>query len=690
MYTPWWQRLSKPTLEERFELRKFKLGGPVKRYGFKYGGSWADWKTNYEDQMTFEQYLQDNDIVKKPHFLDKKAKGGKVKPQRRLKAAAFLLAPALLPYAATFLGAVGVTAAWNSPTGLALQRKIQNYFEDKPEEVPKFKEYLKTQGVPIDKELTNWSQSFADADDQTFKTVTETPAGTWIGPDAGQIEKEKEKIKERLKPGETKPIDQGAITTGSPPPEIKKWEPPVSGGKIDIPLTTGGSEIPETKLEDLIFTMSKSGKEYRDQTKENMDSETVTEIEEIVKDYREKKTKPDKTQPTMKSYEKQELITMVLEKYKENEGVYPTGSQLKVLIPQMSDLSKQIQDMKVELPGASANYDRMDPTYIKTMESNAQTRANEGNTISIFGKKNFYPKEITLADGSVVDGEKFFIDNLVKRTEMGPNRKDTQAVTLTDKKLAELFNTNIRKIEKATKNLREDANFTADYPPKRDPNYARLQTEKIIKEAREYLKPSELKNVIDQENQIWELNTAFKNGTLKITDYPNLVIAINTTLDKETGILDHSIKKTNKEMTERAMKPTGLFNVSHTVPKTSKQKNIEYLRYRNLSDYKTNQGLFKSMDAYVKNQIDKPDYEERLADFDRYMKKMGLRVKIGNRFFGLDEKMFDSNTGEHTGMNRTLKYYGLPEFKNGVPLKKQKMAEGGLSGVDQYLMNRYR
>ena len=75
MYTPWWQRLSKPTLEERFELRKFKSGGPVKRYGFKYGGSWADWKTNYEDQMTFEEYLQDDSIVKKPHFLDRKAEG---------------------------------------------------------------------------------------------------------------------------------------------------------------------------------------------------------------------------------------------------------------------------------------------------------------------------------------------------------------------------------------------------------------------------------------------------------------------------------------------------------------------------------------------------------------------------------------------------------------------------------------
>ena len=39
------------------------------RPGFKYGGSWADWQTNYSDQMTFEEYLQDDNIVKKPHFL---------------------------------------------------------------------------------------------------------------------------------------------------------------------------------------------------------------------------------------------------------------------------------------------------------------------------------------------------------------------------------------------------------------------------------------------------------------------------------------------------------------------------------------------------------------------------------------------------------------------------------------------
>jgi len=60
---------------------------------------------------------------------------------KRLKAAVPLLAPALLPAAATFLGLTG--------TGLVLQQKIQNYFENNPEALPKFKEYLKLTGVAL-------------------------------------------------------------------------------------------------------------------------------------------------------------------------------------------------------------------------------------------------------------------------------------------------------------------------------------------------------------------------------------------------------------------------------------------------------------------------------------------------------------------------------------------------------------
>jgi len=45
---------------------------------FKYGGSWADWMTNFSDQMTFEEYLQMDIKTKKPHALDEKADGGRI------------------------------------------------------------------------------------------------------------------------------------------------------------------------------------------------------------------------------------------------------------------------------------------------------------------------------------------------------------------------------------------------------------------------------------------------------------------------------------------------------------------------------------------------------------------------------------------------------------------------------------
>ena len=63
---------------------------PKSQYAGKYGGSWADWMSNYSEQMSFEEYLRDNSIVKKPHILDQKAKGGKVaQPRRKYVAGAF-------------------------------------------------------------------------------------------------------------------------------------------------------------------------------------------------------------------------------------------------------------------------------------------------------------------------------------------------------------------------------------------------------------------------------------------------------------------------------------------------------------------------------------------------------------------------------------------------------------------------
>ena len=55
---------------------ELKAGGG--RAGFKYGGTWADWEINYKDQMSFEEYLKDDVIVKEVQAIEKRAEGGRI------------------------------------------------------------------------------------------------------------------------------------------------------------------------------------------------------------------------------------------------------------------------------------------------------------------------------------------------------------------------------------------------------------------------------------------------------------------------------------------------------------------------------------------------------------------------------------------------------------------------------------
>jgi len=425
---------------------------------------------------------------------------------------------------------------------------------------------------------------------------------------------------------------------------------------------------------------------------------TANDIKKIVEDFRAQKTSPGSSQPKMTNLEKSDLLKSVVNKFKQDQNRMPSFTEVKNFLPSFPNLKEVIDYSQLELSKQKADYDRSDPAYIKTMEDKAQGKALEGNTISIFGQKNFYPENVTLPNGDVVNAKTFFEENFAKRVQLGPGREETKALTLNNKELAKIFNTNVRKIEKATKIIKDSPDFKAEYPPPRPANYGNLVAIERLKEARKYLTEAELTNIKSQEQQLNNLNTMFKTGELVVTDFPNLVKAINTTLDKETGKLDFSIKKSAEQMIKRSKNNDGLFDISHTIPKTSKQKNIEFLRNRNILDYKTNQGLFKSFEAYVRNKKDDPEYNLRLQEFDAYMKEMGQRVKIGNKFFGLDEKMFDSVTGEHTGINRALEYFGLPKFENGVPLRAEKygggsvnidltmpraFAMGGLSGGDK-------
>jgi hypothetical protein len=519
----------------------------------------------------------------------------------------------------------------------------------------------------------------------------------------GEKSEETKKI-EKAGRVETLPIQEDYSASfggkGTEIPEQTKQEPPVSGGLIEFPPSTGGTEIIEPKKGDNIFFNKK--KERGEKALEEIDPETLTDINTIIKDYRNSKTRPAgiytesdskgktrerfrpaSTQPIMNEADKVELLELVIKKYKEKENKLPSGTELTTLLPSLN-VSSLAKKNKIELGKRTADYDRNDPKYIESQRENKQLKANENSTITNFANENFFPDTVELKDGSTVNAKEFFINNLVKRTELGPSRIGTYDTTLKNKELAKLFNTNIRKIEEVIKNIRNSPDFQADYPPRRPENYANQEAAKTLKDAREYAKslPNgelHVQNVLIQENKrIPNLNNLFKNETLKITDYPKIVEDLNTTMDKKTGIIDKTITKTKKELIDRSKKDKGIFQVFHNVPKSSKQKNIEFLSNRYISLYKTNAGFVKSAESYIKNQKDNVDYKERVEDFDNYLKERGLRIKIDNKFYGIDfQEMINSETGEFTGMNRTLEYYGLPKFKNGVPLTKVKKADGG-------------
>ena len=251
----------------------------------------------------------------------------------------------------------------------------------------------------------------------------------------------------------------------------------------------------------------------------------------------------------MKEEDKVELINLVIDKFKKKEKRLPSATELDSFLFQLSPTPSVLtKKYNINLSKREyTDYDRTDPEYIESVRKNKQLKANENSTITNFAEENFFPETIKLEDGSTVNAKEFFIDNLVKRTESGPGRKETVETTLKNKELAKLFNTNVRKIEEAIKNIRNSPDFTADYPPNREVAFYRLQNAERIKKAREYLTEPELKNVINQENQLWELNTMFKDGTLVVTDFPNLVERINTTIDKKQEKLIVVLKKLMKK-----------------------------------------------------------------------------------------------------------------------------------------------
>ena len=317
---------------------------------------------------------------------------------------------------------------------------------------------------------------------------------------------------------------------------------------FSLAVLTFNEPWPTDTLSLPIIFEAKIPEKYSEKALEDLKPETVTDINKIVKDYKDSKTRPAgtfivgkgknarvKTLPASKrsilrEKDKIELINLVVDKFKKNENRSPSATELNTFLPLSGDVNAsgiaQANDINLS-KRTTGVYDRDDPSYIAVMRAKKQLKAKEKNTITEYKGENFFPDTITLKNGDVVDGKIFFIDNLVKRTESGPSRTETLATTLTNEQLAELFNTNVRTVDKIVTNIRKSPDFTADYPKIRPQTYYDRKVRERIDRARKYLKPNELTNVKLQEKHLKSVNDLFKDETLVVTDFPNFIYSFN-------------------------------------------------------------------------------------------------------------------------------------------------------------------
>ena len=592
------------------------------RVPFKYGGTWADWKVHYEDQMSFEEYLQDDKITKKLHALDKRADGGRIgnqKPRLGYVALPLVINPTTIGLVATTLGIAGEAARRyiNENPGIVQAAeqgvdKIKEFVSFKKEKEEPSKEVVK-------KEQTDWSLSYKDKEPKP--PIEEPPEGE---PD--------------LLPELTKSTAEEVIRK-----QIKEKE---------------GTYFPEV-VEDL-------------------------EIQELIKNYRKSKTKEGSTQPTLKLYEKIDLVNSVVDTFKKKYNRLPAYTDLKTFFPKLSNLAEVIREGDIEIGKAKADYDRTDPEYIRVMETKAQKKAIDDNTLTYFAGKNFFPETITY-NGETYDAEEFFMNNLIEKAKHGKWRK-TGKTTLKNEELAKLYNTNERKIEEIIKNIRKSPEWNVTEPGPVDRSIYDIQVRELIEKANKNLSPVEKKNVNIQDNWIWEANQDLGSRSLKSVkkNKPQLIKELQWKLVDGEIV---QVKRPDEKLTEDLKK---FFSVNHNVKKSTKQFNIQTLVNRGLTTSKIN-FLLNSIEAYIKKN---PTHIRKIQSMDKFLRKRGLRIRIDGvseelldklgkktNFFGSDPSpkgMFNSGTGQSVQWEKYLKFLDLAlDGPEGVPLKKE------LSGVSK-------
>ena len=552
----------------------------------------------------------------------------------RLKAAAPLLAPALLPAAAAFLGLSG--------TGLVLQQKVQNYFENNPEALSKFKEYIK------------------DASTMAL------PFGTLPGERPKEEAEEKEfgelkgfdKAPERLKEKGT--IIPEKIKTDQPFKTPVKTEPSPGFSKPEDVDTSILYKTEEQKAKAKEYARKKREREKAGDTEKfRPDPEKETVINTTIKEYRD-------VAPPIKSGDNRaykpgntgfETIKIATEEFRKQYGRNPSNSEIQKYtgndkgtirraFQNHGDILGELMSMKeYRLISPKTVDTKLTKEYQKKARNKFINEAIELDTARIYNDEVFFKND---------ERRDFFIENFIKRANFGLNRKGSPGLTY--KELAKEYNMSEGQVSKVIQALQKNPLISSqlERPEFRDENYHGTVSKQILAEGRGQLAPWERSNVDIQDNKVTEVNKILAGLTLdEIKEqYPQIITDFKWKLVK-TGDDKGKIIEVDRpdEKLEKDIKKA--FSIEHGKNKSTREVDIQRLTNRHLTTKKNND-LLVSIKAYIKRE------GESTPEINDWLTERGIRIIVDKKSYGAPpEVMFDSKTGEHVSFNKELEFYGL-------------------------------
>ena len=552
---------------------------------------------------------------------------------KRLKAAVPLLAPALLPAAAAFLGLSG--------TGLVLQQKIQNYFENNPEALPKFKEYLKTTGVVLPFGTLPGDRPEEEAEEKEF--------GKLKG-----FDKAPERLKEK---GTTIPEK---IKTDQPLKTPPKTELLPGLSKPEDVDTSILYRTEEEKAKAREYARKKREREKAGDTEKfRPDPEKEAVINTAIKEYKDvaPPIKPGDNRAYKPGNTGFETIKIATEEFRKQYGRNPSNTEIqKYTGNDRGTIRRAFQnhgDILGELMSMD-DYRLISPKTVDTKlteEYQEEARNKLINEAIELDTVRTYKDEVFFKNDERRD---LFIDNFIKRANFGINRKGVPGYTYDQ--LAKEFNMSRSQVTKAIQVLQKDPLISSqlDRPEGRDASYYGTVNKQVLAEGRKQLAPWERSNVDIQDNKVTEINKILSELTLDEVkeQYPQIITDFKWKLVK-TGDDKGKIIEVDRpdEKLEKDIKKA--FSIEHGKNKSTREVDIQRLTNRYLTTKKNND-LLVSIKAYIKRE------GESTPEINDWLTERGIRIIVDKKGYGAPKaEAFNSKTGEHVNFNEALEFYGF-------------------------------